>query len=190
MKAKRKEWQRRMKRFDVKSLVFVDESGVQNNMTRFYGRIIGGERLHESAPGGNWNTTTLMSSLRFDGSIAAMTIEGATDAFSFEAYISKILCPTLDRGDIVIMDNLSSHKVNGIREAIEATGAILLYLPPYSPDFNPIEMMWSKIKTFLRKTKARSTKMLMKAIANAFKTITFSDTVGWFTSCGYVLIHS
>ena len=179
-----------MKGFDINNLVFLDESGIQNNMTRFYGRIIGGERLHESVPGGCWDTTTIISSIRFDGSVAAMTVDGATDAEVFKIYISKILCPTLCSNDIVIMDNLSSHKVSGVRELIEETGAALLYLPPYSPDFNPIEKMWSKIKASLRKTKAHSPKALEQAISNAFYSITDSDAKGWFSSCGYALIQS
>lgn len=179
-----------MKKFDVKNLVFIDESGVQNNMTRLYGRILGGERLRDSAPGAHWNTTTMISSIRYDGSITAMTMDGATDTLSFEVYISKILCPSLGKDDIVIMDNLSSHKASGIRKIIEDTGASLLYLPPYSPDFNPIEMMWSKIKTYLRKTKARSSKALDEAISAAFTTISESDAKGWFSFCGYVLMQS
>jgi transposase len=190
VKVKRKAWQKQMKKFNVKNLVFIDESGVQNNMTRFYGRIIGGNRLREPVPGRNWDTTTMISSMRYDGSISAMTIEGTTDAVAFQTFISHVLCPTLRKNDIVVMDNLTSHKVSGIREAIEMTGAILLYLPPYSPDFNPIEMMWSKIKAFLRKTKARSPRALSKAISNAFKNITDSDMRGWFSACGYVLIQS
>lgn len=179
-----------MKKFSIQSLVFIDESGVQNNMTRFYGRMIGGERLRESAPAGNWETTTMMASIRYNGQTTAMTIEGATDTLSFDAYISNFLCPTIGTGDIVIMDNLSSHKAVGIRKAIEATGAALLYLPPYSPDYNPIEMMWAKIKSSLRKTKARSAKALDKAISQAFKSISDSDARGWFSYCGYVLIQS
>lgn len=190
MKAKREEWKNKMKELNSKNLVFIDESGVQNNMTRRYGRIVGGTRLRESAPGGTWDTTTMISSIRFNGSIAAMTIEGATDAISFKAYIVNILCPTIDRNDIIIMDNLSSHKASEIREAIEATGARLLFLPPYSPDFNPIEMMWSKIKTSLRKTKARTVKGLDDAISNAFRSVSESDAKGWFSACGYVLIQS
>jgi transposase len=179
-----------MKQFDVRNLVFIDESGVQKNMTRSYGRIIGGERLRESAPGGSWDTTTMISSIRLDGTTAAMTITGSTDAVVFKTYVSEILCPTLCEDDIVIMDNLSSHKVPGIREIIEATGAELMYLPPYSPDYNPIEKMWSKIKAFLRKTKARSPEILNEAISDAFRSISASDASGWFESCGYRLIHS
>jgi transposase len=174
-----------MKSLDPQTLVFIDESGVQNNMTRLYGRIIGGTRLKESAPGGHWNTTTILSAIRSNGSTESMTIEGATTAEVFTAYVSKILCPTLRPTDVVILDNLSSHKVSGIREAIEKTGAILKYLPPYSPDLNPIEKMWSKIKTILRKFKARSGRQLMIAIKKALMAISSSDAIGWFKSCGY-----
>ncbi len=190
MKIKRNEWNEKMKQIDARKLVFIDESGVQKNMTRMYGRIIGGERLHESTPAGLWDTTTMISSIRIDGSRAAMTVSGATDAEVFKTYISKILCPTLCKDDIVIMDNLTSHKVAGIREAIEERGAKLIYLPPYSPDFNPIEKMWSKIKSVLRKLKARSKKELDIAMTAAFNEISNSDARGWFESCGYTLIYS
>lgn len=174
-----------MKSLDPKTLIFIDESGIQNNMTRLYGRVIGGDRLKESAPGGHWNTTTILSAMRHDGSTESMTIEGATTAEVFTAYICNILCPTLRSTDVVILDNLSSHKVPGIREAIEKTGATLKYLPPYSPDLNPIEKMWSKIKTILRKLKARTGRQLAIAIKKAFLSITASDAAGWFESCGY-----
>ena len=179
-----------MPKFDVKSLVFIDESGVQNNMTRFYGRVIGGVRLNEPVPGITWDTTTMISSIRYNGTVTAMTITGATDAIAFEIYIKKVLCPTIGKDDIVIMDNLKAHKAYGIKEAIEATGAKLLYLPPYSPDFNPIEKMWSKIKAYLRKVKARNQKNFELAISEAFHSITALDVIGWFASCGYVLIQS
>jgi len=190
VKLKREEWMKEIKRYDVRNLVFLDESGIQDNMTRLYGRLVGGERLNESTPGGSWNTTTMISSIRYDGSLAAMTIQGSTDAEVFRTYISMILCPTLGKDDIVIMDNLRAHKVAGIRELIEATGAILLYLPPYSPDLNPIEKMWSKIKSILRKMKARSKEEIRMAMTTAFKEITSSDAHGWFESCGYALIQS
>lgn len=185
MKAKREAWREEMRSLDPDKLVFIDESGVQGNMTRLYGRLIGGERLKESAPGGHWNITTLLSAIRHDGSTESMTIQGATTAEVFKAYIVKILCPTLRPTDIVILDNLSSHKDPGIREAIEKTGATLKYLPPYSPDLNPIENMWSKIKAMLRKLKARGGRQLAIAIKKAFMTITASDAAGWFKSCGY-----
>jgi transposase len=132
----------------------------------------------------------MISSIRYNGAITAMTVNGATDAIVFEEYISKILCPTLCKNDIVVMDNLRAHKASGIQNAIKATGATLLYLPPYSPDFNPIEKMWSKIKAYLRKVKARSAEVLDESISDAFRSITDLDARGWFLSCGYVLIHS
>jgi len=178
------------KSFDVKKLIFIDESGVQNNMTRLYGRVLGGERLFEFTPGAYWETTTLVSSIRFNGAMECMSIDGAMDADVFRAYVIKVLCPTLKRDEIVIMDNLPVHKVSGIKEAIEAKGARRLYLPPYSPDFNPIEKMWSKLKNILRKMKARSKEELNKALMSAFKEVTASDARGWFESCGYVLMHS
>lgn len=170
--------------------MFIYESGIQNNMTRLYGRIVGGKRLHESAPGGHWETTTIISSIRINGKTECMTVEGATDAEIFKTYIDHFLCPSLGVGDIVVMDNLSSHKVSGIKESIELTGAILLYLPPYSPDFNPIEKMWSKVKSYIRKVKPRTSEETNEAIATAFSNISHSDAEGWFASCGYVLIHS
>jgi len=154
-------------------------------MTRLYGRIIGGKRLKDSVPGGHWNTKTILSAIRINGSTESMTFEGATDAEVFKIYLQKILCPSLGQTDIVILDNLNVHKVSGIREAIESTGATLLYLPPYSPDFNPIEKMWSKIKAILRKMKARTDRQLNRAIQRAFMTVSASDASGWFKSCGY-----
>jgi transposase len=159
-------------------------------MTRLYGRIIGGDRLKEAVSGGMWNTTSIISSIRVNGSYECMTVEGATDGEIFRIYINEILCPSLVAGDFVIMDNLSSHKVSGIREAIERTGAFLFYLPPYSPDLNPIEKMWSKIKASIRKAKARSSESMAEAISDAFRSVTPKDSLGWFGSCGYVLIQS
>lgn len=179
-----------MKHVDIKKLVFIDESGVQNNMTRNYGRSIGGKRLHEAVPGKTWDTTTVISSIRYDGLVAPMTIKGPIDSEVFKTYVSKILCPTLNNGDMVIMDNLPTHKVPGVVELIEGAGAEVVYLPPYSPDFNPIEKMWSKIKSVLRKIKARSKIELNEAFSVAFDDVTPSDAHGWFKSCGYVLIHS
>ena len=186
----RASWHEQTPLCNVKSLVFIDESGVQNNMTRLYGRIVGGDRLHESAPGGHWSTTSIISSIRINGQTECMTIEGATDADVFRTYIDHILCPTLCPNDVVIMDNLSSHKVPGIKESIEATGAILLYLPPYSPDFNPIEKMWSKVKAHIRKIKPRTSAETESAVASALTNVSPADAEGWFASCGYVLIHS
>lgn len=190
MKKERLQWTKKMKRFDVKKLVFLDESGVQNNMTRIYGRIIGGDRLHESVPGKSWDTVTMLSSMRYDGTVAAMTIEGAVDTDVFLTYIREVLCPTLRKNDIVVMDNLPAHKVSGVQESIDEVGARLIYLPPYSPDYNPIEKMWSKVKSILRKMKARSNDELINALSLAFAEVSEKDARGWFKSCGYGLIYS
>ena len=155
-------------------------------MTRLYGRAIGGKRLFDSTPYGHWCRTTVISAIRIDGTTISMSIEGSTDSDVFRTYISEMLCKALHAGDIVIMDNLTSHKVSGIEESIKAVKAELKYLPPYSPDLNPIEKMWSKIKAILRKLKARTEDTLFEALADALNSITMSDAIGWFESCGYV----
>lgn len=154
-------------------------------MTRRCGRCKGGGRLLDTTPHGHWETTTMIGCLASDGSTALMIIEGATDAAVFRAYVKHVLAPTLRRGEIVVMDNLSSHKSPEIREMIEAAGAELWYLPPYSPDLNPIEGMWSKIKQLLRGLKARGTEELYQAVGRASKKVTAQDARGWFESCGY-----
>jgi transposase len=156
-------------------------------MTRLYGRAPRGQRVFGSVPQ-NWGRNiTMLAALSVTGVHAAMTVEGATDTDVFCAYVSEVLSPTLERGDIVVMDNLSAHKAHRVRELIEARGARLVYLPPYSPDFNPIERCWSKIKTYLRAAKARTSARLDEAIKQAFETITESDARAWFKHCGYAL---
>lgn len=155
-------------------------------MTRLYGRSFDGQRIVDAAPQGHWCTTTMISALRFDGSTADMVIEGATDGVAFLTYAERFLAPLLQSGDIVVMDNLAPHKMPAVVQAIEATGAQVWFLPPYSPDFNPIEKMWSKIKAYLRKAKARTQEALWLAIGEALKTVTASDACGWFESCGYI----
>jgi transposase len=155
-------------------------------MTRLYGRVIGGKRLFDSTPYGHWCRTTVISAIRVDGTTISMSIEGSTDSEVFKAYISEMLCKALHAGDIVIMDNLTSHRVNGIEESIKTAKAELKYLPPYSPDLNPIEKMWSKIKAILRSLKARTEDGLFKALADALNSVTMSDAVGWFESSGYL----
>ena len=154
-------------------------------MTRPCGRCKGGERLHDSAPHGHWSTTTMIAALRLNGATAPMVIEGATDAAVFRAYVKHMLVPTLCEGDIVVLDNLSSHKAAEVKEMIEAAGAALWFLPPYSPDFNPIEKMWSKVKATLRAIKARCTEELYGAVRVALTQVTPQDAIGWFQSCGY-----
>lgn len=152
-------------------------------MTRLYGRAPAGVRIHEATPGSHWKVVTLIGGLRLSGMVAPMTVEAATDGDIFLAYVKHFLCPALKPGDVVAMDNLSSHKVKGVRQQIEKTGAKLLYLPPYSPDLNPIEKAWSKIKQLLRSAKARSVEILDQAVADSLNMITPEDARGWFGLC-------
>jgi transposase len=156
-------------------------------MTRLFGRAARGQRVHDAVPKNHGSNVTLLGALSREGIEAVMTVDGPTDAAVFRAYVDAVLVPTLARGDVVVMDNLSAHKVKGIREAIEATGATLLYLPPYSPDWSPIEPCWSKLKTFLRAAKARTRDMLDDALARALDTVNAADARGWFAHCGYAL---
>ena len=169
-------------------MIFLDEAGAKTNLTRLRGRAPQGERVHASAPAGHWQTTTIIGSIRLDGSTACMTIEGATDTEIFRAYVRDVLCPTLRPGDVVMMDNLSPHKSDGTSQLIKAAGAEVLFLPAYSPDFNPIEKMWSKIKAFLRAVEARTPPELVAAIGSALATVTPQNALNWFASCGYSFI--
>jgi len=172
---------------DLHRVKFIDESGINLAMTRLYGRAPQGERVVGSTPQNYGQNVTMIGALSCTGLEAVMTIEGAADADVFRAYVQEVLCPTLRQGDIVVADNLSVHKAAGVQEAIAAQGARLLYLPPYSPDLNPIERCWSKIKTFLRAAKARTRETLDAAVTRALATVTESDARAWFAHCGYVL---
>lgn len=185
MKRERRAWKGKTARVDRRRFVFIDESGAKTNLTRLRGRCKGGERLHDSAPHGHWETTTMIAALRSSGAIAPMVIEGATDAAVFRAYVKHVLLPTLRPGDIVVADNLSSHKGPEIESMVRAVGAELWFLPPYSPDLNPIEKMWSKVKEFLRGLKARCTEDLYEGVQVALGRVTTDDAHGWFESCGY-----
>jgi transposase len=165
--------------------VFLDESGVTTEMTRRYGRAEGGQRVQDAVPAGHWRTLTILAALSLRGIRAAMTVEAPTDGDVFLAYVEQVLRPRLEPGDVVILDNLPAHKVDGVRCLIESRGAQLLYLPPYSPDFNPIEQAWSKIKELLRAVKARILPLLEEAIAAAIAAITADNAAGWFRHCGY-----
>ena len=167
-------------RIDLDRLIFLDESGVSTQMTRLYGRSTGGARIHETTPDGRWKILTILGAISTRGMIATMTIEAATDREIFLAYLDEVLCPNLRPGDVVVMDNLSSHKVTGVRERIEAAGARLLYLPPYSPDLNPIEKAWAKLKQLLRAAKARTKEALDQAIAQNLPLLTTEDAKAWF----------
>jgi transposase len=157
-------------------------------MTRLRGRCPRGERLVCHAPHGHWCTTTMISSVRLDGTTACMTIEGATNTEVFHAYVREVLVPSLQPGDIVVMDNLGAHKNERTLALIREVGAEVRFLPAYSPDLNPIEMMWSKVKALLRKTQARNHPDLLVAIAAALRCVTAQDALGWFAHCGYNFI--
>lgn len=154
-------------------------------MARRYGRSPRGERVVAAVPHGHWKTSTFLAGLRHDGLVAPCVIDGAINGETFRAYIEQFLAPTLAPGDIVIMDNLSSHKVAGVREAIEATGARVLYLPPYSPDLNPIEQVFAKLKACLRKAAARSFDALITAIAGALLRFTTRECANYLANAGY-----
>ena len=172
---------------DITRFKFLDEAGSNLAMTRVYGRGAKGEREVEAVPKDCGENMTMLASLSFSGIEATMTINGAVDSIVFKVYVEEVLCRSLKAGDIVIMDNLSVHKAKGVRELIEACGAKLIYLPPYSPDLNPIEKCWSKIKTYLRRAKARTRAELEKALKEALLLITPEDAGGWFKSCGYAI---
>lgn len=182
---KRQAWWEQISQVDPQQLVFLDESGVTTEMTRRYGRGLRGERVHDATPAGHWRTLTLLGAITCQGILASMTIESPTDGDVFLAYLEQVLCPKLQPGHVVVMDNLSAHKIAGVRELVEARGARLLYLPPYSPDFNPIEKAWSKIKQLMRSAKARLIDALEQAAALAFAAITAENAAAWFTHCGY-----
>ena len=154
-------------------------------MTRLYGRAPRGKRANDSAPHGHWCVRTLIGSVRGDGETTCMTIDAPTDKAVFLAYVRKVLVPVLRAGDTVVMDNLRPHKSPEVVDAIRAAGAEPVFLPPYSPDLNPIEKMWSKIKSILRRMEARTSRSLHRAIRNALDCITPRDTASWFASCGY-----
>ena len=153
-------------------------------MTRAYARASGGQRVAEATPQGHWKILTILGALSLRGVVATMTIEEPTDGDIFLAYVEHVLCPALQPGDVVIMDNLSAHKVTGVRELIHAAGADLLYLPPYSPDLNPIEKAWAKLKQLLRALKARTAEALEQAVAQALPSITPDNAQAWFRHCG------
>jgi len=187
---RRTEWKALQAGLDSRRLVFIDESSAKTNMTRTRARSRRGCRIQDYAPHGHWHTTTMIGSIRLDGSVCCMHIEGAATCEVFREYIRRVLGPTLQSGDVVIVDNLSVHKDAQSQGLIEAFGATLRFLPPYSPDLNPIEKMWSKVKQSLRSAKARTPRKLDKANANAIAAVTPNDACGYFSSCGYTTSQS
>ena len=172
---------------NLEDLIFIDEAGVNIAMTRRFARSPQGSRAYGSRPDGRGKNVTMIGAMSLEGIIAAMTFTGGTNASAFETYVTQVLVPNLWTGATVVMDNFSSHKVTGIREAIEAVGARLIYLSPYSPDFSPIENCWSKVKEFLRAQAARTYEELDQAITNALDAVTEKDIIGWFTHCCYYI---
>ena len=187
MKAARQLWHEHLKDVPIEKLVFIDESGAQTNMSRTRGRAPRGVRVIEKVPHGHWQTTTMICAIRTSGPFAAAVVSGATDSDVFRTYVQQALVPQLHAGDVVILDNLQPHKAAGVREMIQAAGAKLLYLPPYSPDYNPIENMWSKVKTQLRSAAARTFETLQTAVWSALERISTDDCRGFFRHCGYAI---
>lgn len=181
----RRWWRRWQQLADARSLVFLDETGVNTKMARLYGRAPVGQRCFGSVPHGHWNSSTFLAALRHDGITAPWLLNGAINGELFLAYVKQCLVPTLKPGDLVICDNLSSHKIQGVRQAIEACGAGLLYLPPYSPDLNPIEMAFAKIKATLRQASARNWKDLIAALKEALESFTPLHCSNFFAHAQY-----
>ncbi len=154
-------------------------------LTRLYARAIGGERTTEAVPRNYGASTSMISTMGVGGAEATMIIEGSVDTLVFNAYCEQVLRPSLKRGDVIVLDNLGAHRASRIEEITRSCGARVIWLPPYSPDFSPIELMWSKVKTYLRRVKVRKQEELEKAIAAALETITISDCLNWFRHCGY-----
>jgi len=183
--ARRHDWFEEQPELDPEKLVFIDETGASTKMVRLRGRALRGERCRASVPHGHWKTTTFTGALRLSGMTAPMVLDGPMNGAAFLAYVEQMLAPTLEPGDIVIMDNLPAHKSAAVRDAIETAGAELRFLPPYSPDFNPIENAFAKLKAWLRKVAARNINDLWQAIADALHTFTQSECANYFAACGY-----
>jgi transposase len=181
----RRDWFDGQLDLDPERLVFIDETWATTNMSRKYGRAPRGERLRAGVPHGHWKTTTFVAGLRTEGLVAPMVLDGPINGVAFQAYVDQVLVPELREGDIVIMDNLGSHKGAGVRKAIEAAGAKLLYLPPYSPDFNPIEKAFSKLKALLRKAAERTVEGLWTKIGELLTAFTPRECENFFASAGY-----
>ncbi len=187
MKAARVEWYEGQPDLEPERLIFIDESGLSTKMARLRGWAPRGKRCRASFPHGHWKTTTFVGGLTLSGICAPMLLDGPMDGEAFLAWCEQMLAPLLRPGDIVIMDNLPAHKVAGVRETIEAAQAILLYLPPYSPDFNPIENAFSKLKAHIRKASARTVEALEAAVASALKTFQPDQCANYFAHAGYDL---
>jgi transposase len=185
VKAARQTWFDGQLDLDPEKLIFIDETGASTKMARLRGRAPKGQRCRTAIPYGHWQTTTFTAGLRCDRLAAPMILDGPMDGAAFLAYVQQVLVPELNPGDVVVIDNLPAHKVAGVREAIEAAKAKLLYLPPYSPDFNPIEMAFAKFKGLLRSAEARTVPELWQAIENAISAFPPDECQNYFAAAGY-----
>jgi transposase len=182
---RRAQWKRYQSRLDPARLVFIDETWAKTNMTRTHGRSRRGERLVAKVPHGRWHTLTFLAALRSDRIDAPCVIDGPINGESFRAYVEQMLIPTLKPGDIVVIDNLGSHKGKSVRRAIRAAGAKLFFLPPYSPDLNPIEQVFAKLKTLLRKAAERTVEATWRRIGALLQAFTPQECANYFANSGY-----
>lgn len=187
MAEKRRQWRRRQADLDARRLIFIDETWAKTNMTRLRGRAPRGERLVAKVPHGHWKTTTLIAALGIDGIRCSTVVDGAVNADVFEAFVEQVLVPELRAGDVVVLDNLSSHKRARARELIESAGAALRFLPPYSPDLNPIEQVFSKVKQLLRSLACRTRQQLWTSMQSVLDAVVPIEAENCFWHCGYSL---
>ena len=183
----RVDWRSSQETVDPERLIFLDETSLKTNLTRLRGWAEGGKRLVEGVPGGKWNTNTLVQAIALDGTRAAMVLDGPIDGNSFAGFCEWLLAPSLYPGDLVVLDNLSSHKSVAATQAVEAAGAQFIYLPPYSPDLNPIENIFSKFKQLVRALRPRSFKEIVEATTKILPMITLDDLESVFMHCGYAV---
>lgn len=188
VKRKRRSFRGKMKRIEPWRLLFLDETGVTTAMTRAYARSPRGRRAAGSAPG-KWESFTVVAALGADGAVAPLVLPGAIDAAAFDSYVEQVLAPALCPGDVVVWDNLASHQTRAAARAVRRAGARLVWLPPYSPDYNPIEQLWSKIKAHLRRAAARSKDTVYTALGEALDAVTIRDVIGWFKHAGLCATH-
>jgi transposase len=182
---KRRLWRTWQRYMDPARFIFLDETGTATNMARRYGRSPAARRLVAAVPHGHWHTTTFIAGLRQGGIIAPLVLDGPMTGPAFRAYVEQFLAPSLEPGDVVVLDNLAAHKVAGVRQAIAAAGASILYLPPYSPDLNPIEQLFAKLKALLRKAAARTRDELWSTIGRLLATVPSSECANYLNHCGY-----
>ena len=185
MARKRARWRRHQARLDPRRLVFIDETWAKTNMTRTHGRALRGQRLVDKVPHGHWKTLTFLAALRYDAITAPFVLDGPINGEWFLAYVEQVLVPTLRPGDVVVMDNLGSHKGKAVRRAIRSAGAHLIFLPPYSPDLNPIEQVFAKLKTLLRKAAERTVEATWRRIGKLLDHFSADECANYFVNSGY-----